>query len=329
MRGDRPPAAPAERDEAFRLRIRRRAGDGRMRLLIGLDDVADADLRPQRLHRRDGPVFSLQVDRRGPRPQRQDVLDRLREHGVAVDVEKAERLGIRAKHAGADPEDEAAFEQIVEHGRVRGHHDGMAVRQIDHRGPDFHLRGHAEQRGDEHHAVGNVLGRVGEVLAAIAFAVSEPVGENEGFAILLERLDIGLAGGWTGIVKKPSFMRFSEPAGSSRRRIVVLRRLLHKSRRRHVARAIAFDDQGATSGQSWRVARRAKDSASLSRSTGSARWHRETDESSSTACAAIRERFGSRPACRRRHDRPGRCGGPFTPSRSSTTCRRSRSTATS
>ena len=217
--------------------FRRRAGDGRMRLLIGLDDVADADLRPQRLHRRNGPVFSLQVDRRGPRPQRQDVLDRLREHGVAVDVEKAERLGIRAKHAGADPEDEAAFEQIVEHGRVRGHHDGMAVRQIDHRGPDFHLRGHAEQRGDEHHAVGNVLGRVGEVLAAVAFAVSEPVGENEGFAILLERFDImpcRRMDRHREIAEFHAFLRAGRE--HRRRRIVVLRRLLHKSRRRAVRR---------------------------------------------------------------------------------------------
>src|SRR5712691_5532399 len=66
----------------------------------------------------------------------------------------------------------------------------MGMRQVDHRGTDLHLRGDAQQRCDEHQAVGNVLGRVGEVLAAIAFGVSEPVGENEGFAILLERLDV-------------------------------------------------------------------------------------------------------------------------------------------
>src|SRR5438034_5173701 len=67
---------------------------------------------------------------------------------------------------------------------------GWPVGKIDHGGPDFHLRGRAEERGDEHHAVGNVLGRVGEVFAAIAFAVSEPVGENEGVPILLERFDV-------------------------------------------------------------------------------------------------------------------------------------------
>src|SRR5260221_8438639 len=64
------------------------------------------------------------------------------------------------------------------------------VRKIDHGGPDFHLRGRAEERGDEHHAIGNILGRVGEVFAAITFAVSEPVGENEGVPILLERFDV-------------------------------------------------------------------------------------------------------------------------------------------
>ena len=46
VRRDRPPAAPPERDQPLGVGIRRRTGNGRMRFLIGLDDVADADLGP-------------------------------------------------------------------------------------------------------------------------------------------------------------------------------------------------------------------------------------------------------------------------------------------
>ena len=60
------------------------------------------------------------------------------------------------------------------------------MREIDHRGAELDLRGRAEERRDEHHAVGDVLGLVGEVLAAIAFAVAEPVGEDERLTVLFQ-----------------------------------------------------------------------------------------------------------------------------------------------
>jgi len=190
-----------------------------MGFLIGLDDVADADLGPQRLDGRNGPVFSLEIDRCRACPQREDMVDRFREHVVAVGIEKSERLGVGAKDASADAQDEPAFEQIVEHRRVRGHDHGMAVRKIDHGGPDFHLRDRAQQRGDKHHAVGNVLGRVGEVFAAIAFAVSEPVGENEGVPILLEGFDVAPCRGMhrhREIAEFHAFLR-GAPRGSATR----------------------------------------------------------------------------------------------------------------
>jgi hypothetical protein len=227
--GDRPPAASAERNEAFGVRIRCRAGNRRMGFLIGLDHIADADLGPQRLHRRDGPVFPLQVDRCRSGPQRQNMIDRFREHVVAVGIQQSECLGVRAKNACADAEDESPFEQVVEHRRIRGHHDRMGVRKIDHRGPDFDLGGHAEQRCDEHHAVRDVLGGVGEVLAAIAFAVSEPVGENKGFAILLERLDVASRRRMDRHREISKFHAFLRSAGRGRRRILVLWRPSHKS----------------------------------------------------------------------------------------------------
>ncbi len=162
----------------------------RMRLLVGLHDAAEADLRPQRLLGRDRPVLALDVVGRLARPDRQHLVDRLDEHLLPVLVEDAERLGIGAQHAGADPHDETALEQVVDHRRVGGDDGGMAVRQVDHRGAELDLLGDAEQRRDEHHAVGDVLDFVGEVLAAIALGVAEPIGEDERLAVLLQRLGI-------------------------------------------------------------------------------------------------------------------------------------------
>src|SRR5262249_16523570 len=64
----------------------------------------------------------------------------------------------------------------------------------------------------------NVLGRVGEVLAAIAFAVSEPVGENKGFPILLERLDVAPCRGMhrhREIAKFHAFLRGAPRVGEA------------------------------------------------------------------------------------------------------------------
>src|SRR5262249_2270506 len=65
---------------------------------------------------------------------------------------------------------------------------------------------------------GNVLGRVGEVFAAIAFAVSEPVGENEGVPILLERLDVAPCRGMhrhREIAKFHAFLRGAPRVGDA------------------------------------------------------------------------------------------------------------------
>src|SRR4029077_16241477 len=85
-----------------------------------------------------------------------------------------------------------------------------------------------EQRGDEHHAVGNVLGRIGEVLAAIALAVSEPVGENKCFAILLERLDVTSRRRMDRHREITKFHAFLRGGEEGRRRILVLGGLSHK-----------------------------------------------------------------------------------------------------
>src|SRR5262249_43101405 len=74
--------------------------------------------------------------------------------------------------------------------RLRRHQERMAERQIGHRGAELDLRGEAGERRAERHAVRDILGDVGQMLAAIAFAVAKPVGEDKGLAILLQRLGI-------------------------------------------------------------------------------------------------------------------------------------------
>ena len=73
---------------------------------------------------------------------REDLVDRLGEHLVAIVVEQLERLGIGAQNPGADPHEEPALQQVVEQGRLRRHHGRMAVRQVDHGGTELDLRGH-------------------------------------------------------------------------------------------------------------------------------------------------------------------------------------------
>ena len=141
--------------------------------------------------RRDIPELALDVVRRLPCPDRQNLVDRFHKHRLPVGVEHAQRLGVGAQHAGADAKDEAAFEQVVEHRRIGGDHHRVAMRQVGNRGADLHLPGGVQQRRDEHHAVRDVLDGVGQMLPAIAFGVAKPVGQNERFAILLQSLPIG------------------------------------------------------------------------------------------------------------------------------------------
>ena len=58
----------------------------------------------------------------------------------------------------------------------------------------------------EHHARGDVLGRVRGVLADVALHEPQLVGENEGLAVLVSDTRQSLPSGWIGIVKNPSCM---------------------------------------------------------------------------------------------------------------------------
>ena len=119
-------------------------------------------------------------------PDIDDVADRLREHLVAVDTANAQRLGVRFERAGAHPEQEPPLQQVVQHRGLRGDQDRVRVRQIGRAGAELDLPRVGDQARLEQHGVRDALGRVGDVLADVGLGVPQPVGKNDGLAVLLQ-----------------------------------------------------------------------------------------------------------------------------------------------
>ena len=188
IRRDRIPAARRRLGHALGVRRDRRDDDRRMRLLQGLGQIALPEIEHQLAVDHGVPIFPYDPVRRLARPDLQHLVDAFEEHRVAVGVEIAEHLGVRQQPAGRDAEDEAPVEQMVEHRGIRRHRRRMIVRHVDRAGAELDAPGRLDQRADEHHARGDVLGAVGVVLADIAFGVAELVGEDERLAILAQRL---------------------------------------------------------------------------------------------------------------------------------------------
>ena len=86
-------------------------------------DKALTDIFNQRLLHRYVPVFPVQIIRWLARPYFQNLIDRFQKHRVAVRFEIAENFRVGQQPAGADTEDQAAIEHMIEHrdrGRERG-----------------------------------------------------------------------------------------------------------------------------------------------------------------------------------------------------------------
>ena len=135
------------------------ADDLRPRLLVRLAEVADAERLIDGAAGRHlvAVVGEVDVVRRIALPDRQDHVDRLGEHLVAVLLQDAERLGVGGQRAGAHAEDEAALRQMVEHRRLLGDQHRMHVRQVRGAGGELDGLGLRDQRAEEHHAVGDGL----------------------------------------------------------------------------------------------------------------------------------------------------------------------------
>ena len=76
---------------------------------------------------------------------------------------------------------------MIEHRRVRGDQHRMALRQVGGAGAELDGLRFRQNGSEEDEAVGDVLFRIGEVLADERVVKPEPVGEDQRFAVLLQR----------------------------------------------------------------------------------------------------------------------------------------------
>ncbi len=182
--------ALSHQHDARRERRHHRAHDLRPRLLVGLGHDADAEIERHGARGRDlvAVVGKVDVVGRTALPDGEDDVDRLGEHLVAILVEDAERLGVGGQRAGAHAQDEAAFGQMIEHRRLHRDQHGVHMGEVRGAGGELDPRRRRDQRGVEHHAVGDGLAGVGEVLAHEGVVETELVGQDDGLAVLLERL---------------------------------------------------------------------------------------------------------------------------------------------
>ena len=90
-------------------------------------------------------IRKINVVRRLALPDRQNHIDALGEHFIAVLIEIAQRLGVTAQRARADAENKAPLRQMIEHRRVRGEQHRMLLRQIRRAGAELDGLGVADQ----------------------------------------------------------------------------------------------------------------------------------------------------------------------------------------
>ena len=113
-------AAPPGDPHARRIAAHARHGDRRVRLLQRLVDVADARLRVDRLFQADRPELPLDLVGRLGRPQLQDHVDGLIDHGGGVLRLGAVQLLVGRHAAGPEAEVEPALGQMIEERQPAG-----------------------------------------------------------------------------------------------------------------------------------------------------------------------------------------------------------------
>ena len=97
-----------------------------------------------------------------------------------------EKLELGGDASGADAEVEAAFGEVVEHGKAVGQHLGVVELEEDDAGAQLDVLGFGEGLGDEEVGGGQVLPRDGEMLADPALMVAELVGGDDGLHVLFD-----------------------------------------------------------------------------------------------------------------------------------------------
>ena len=180
-----------------------------MRLLVRLRDGPDPDLREKRIAGRDLPVLAFKVIGRLAAPDVEDVADGLGEHFIAVESADPERFRIGFERARADAEQKPSLQEMVQHGRLGRDEDGVGVGKVGGAGAELDLLRVGNQACLEKHRIRDALGRVGDMLADIGLRITEPVGQDNGLAVLLQNL---------GIVPVQPVDRHGEEAELHRRR---------------------------------------------------------------------------------------------------------------
>ena len=123
-------------------------------------------------------------------PDREHVVDALLELLAPVEIEVAEHFPVGGQPARADPEDEAALEEVVEHRDLGRDRRRVAIWQVDRpRAERDPLRQVGETR-EEDRAVGDRLRQVGHVLADEGLGIAELVQQQDCLAILAQGLRV-------------------------------------------------------------------------------------------------------------------------------------------
>src|SRR5690349_16813836 len=118
-----------------------------MRPLQRARDEALTNVLDPRLFYRYVPVFALKIIWRFARPDLKNLIDRLKEHRVAISVEITKNFRIRQQSARADTEDQAAVEHVIEHRDRRCKRRRMGIRHVDGAGTKLDLLGRGGEPG--------------------------------------------------------------------------------------------------------------------------------------------------------------------------------------
>ncbi len=189
-RRDSRPAPRSRGVRSLRARSDRGDGDRRMGLLQRSDSDTHSDV-PIEPALRGGPVeLAFDPVRRLFAPDPAHVIERLLGLALAVRAQISDGFRVTS-NTGSDSQDQSTLHQVVHHRDLRRRHRRVVVGERKHAGTEGDRRARIGEIRNESKARGDRLGCVNEMLADEGFAVAEPVGEHDRFAILAENVPIG------------------------------------------------------------------------------------------------------------------------------------------
>ena len=184
---DHAPAPRRGRPHAARIRAHGRGHERRVRLLVGLDHGADAEVGPVVVLEPERPVLAPDVVGRLRGPELEHGLDGLARHLAAdLQVGHAEHLEVADEPAGAHAQDQPPVAQVIQQGGVGGGLHRVALRQVDHAGAELHARRARDQVGEEHEGAGHRLAQRRVVLADPELVEAEAVAGDRDLHVLLQ-----------------------------------------------------------------------------------------------------------------------------------------------